>query len=390
MFLNEAKIAGRLMHPNIVQVLDVGEVGGALYLAMEYVRGKDLREIIKKLRATRSIMPLGVTCYIAREVAQALHHAYWSTDMAGNRLAVVHRDVSPHNIILSFDGTVKLLDFGVAMSAVTEQNEQMIVGKWQYMSPEHTTNQQIDHRSDLFSLGVIMYLMLTGNMPFTGSDLKEIVRKIRGGQYMPVRQSAPDIPEGIAALVHSLLSPSPDNRPQTGHDVVAALTEVTRSYGIEGSAANISYFLSEVFSNEQNESGAIEIVRSKAATAKLEDAATRVNSAFSPAEPVGAGTATTIDQSRAPVPPPPPPPSVLAPLATNAPSRSSAPPGVFPTGSFPPNQNRTPPSGVDAASLVRRSQQYLSANAGRLKGKNIVIVGAVALLVLLIYLLARS
>src|SRR6185369_158361 len=93
LFLNEAKIAGRLAHPNIVQVLDVGEVSGALYLAMEYVHGKDLRKTIKKLHQNRAIMPLGESCYIVREVAQALHHAYWSTDMTGKRLSVVHRDV---------------------------------------------------------------------------------------------------------------------------------------------------------------------------------------------------------------------------------------------------------------------------------------------------------
>jgi tRNA A-37 threonylcarbamoyl transferase component Bud32/transcription elongation factor Elf1 len=161
MFLNEAKIAGRLTHPNIVQVLDVGEVGGALYLAMEYVRGKDLRDVIKKLQAQGNMIPLGIACHIVRETAIALHHAYWSTDMSGNMLSVVHRDVSPHNIIMSFEGAVKLLDFGVAMSSVTEQAESMIAGKWNYMSPEHTTNQP-DHRSDLFSLGVILYLLCSG------------------------------------------------------------------------------------------------------------------------------------------------------------------------------------------------------------------------------------
>src|SRR5262249_45656091 len=119
LFLNEAKIAGRLTHPNIVQVLDVGEVGGALYLAMEYVRGRDLGELLKHLHAMGEKLPLGEACFIAREIAQALHHAYWSTDLAGKRLSVVHRDVSPQNIILGYDGTVKLLDFGVAMSSVT-------------------------------------------------------------------------------------------------------------------------------------------------------------------------------------------------------------------------------------------------------------------------------
>jgi eukaryotic-like serine/threonine-protein kinase len=271
MFLNEAKIAGRLMHPNIVQVLDVGEVGGVLYLAMEYVRGKDLRQIIKRLRSGRVTMPLGLACYIVREVAEALQHAYWSTDMTGNRLAVVHRDVSPHNIILGFDGTVKLLDFGVAMSAVTEQAaETMIVGKWLYMSPEHTTQSQIDHRSDLFSLGVIMYLLCTGNMPFSGADPKEIVKKIRAGQFTPLKQCAPDLPDGLAALVARLLSPNPADRPQTGREVVTTLTEITRSYGIESSGANIATFVSEMFEKESNEPSVAEIVRAKRPTDDME------------------------------------------------------------------------------------------------------------------------
>ncbi|MCX5741732.1 MAG: serine/threonine-protein kinase, partial [Proteobacteria bacterium] len=250
MFLNEAKIAGRLMHPNIVQVLDVGEVGGALYLAMEYVNGKDLRDIVKKLRTTRAMMPLGEVCFVVREVAKALHHAYWSMDMAGKRLSVVHRDVSPHNIILSFDGTVKLLDFGVAMSSVTEHDETMVVGKWLYMSPEHTTKQAVDHRSDLFSLGVILYLLCTGNMPFSGTDPKEIVRKIRAGQYKRLQEAAPDLPESLATLIDRLLAPKPEDRPQTGNEVVAALTEFTRSYGFDSSNANVAYFLSQLFASE--------------------------------------------------------------------------------------------------------------------------------------------
>jgi serine/threonine protein kinase/anti-anti-sigma regulatory factor len=262
MFLNEAKIAGRLMHPNIVQVLDVGEVGGALYLAMEYVRGRDLRDIVKKLRATNSMMPLGAALFVVREVAQALHHAYWSTDLAGNQLSVVHRDVSPHNIILSYEGTVKLLDFGVAMSAVTEQAATMIVGKWLYMSSEHTANQKIDHRSDLFSLGVITYLLCSGKMPFSGSDPKEIVRKIRSGQHKPLREHAPDLPEALSQLVSRMLSPNPDERPQTGHEVVATLNEITRSYGFESSATAMANLLANVFPEEPVDTvGVVEIVR---------------------------------------------------------------------------------------------------------------------------------
>jgi serine/threonine protein kinase/ABC-type transporter Mla MlaB component len=250
LFLNEAKIAGRLTHPNIVQVLDVGEVQGALYLAMEYVHGRDLRDVMKQFHRSRTLMPLAEACYIVREVAQALHHAYWSTDMTGKRLAVVHRDVSPHNVILGYDGTVKLLDFGVAMSSVTEHAEVMIVGKWMYMSPETTMNQQIDHRSDLFSLGVILYLLCSGSMPFSGKEPKEIVKKIRAGQYVPLAEIAPNVPAKLASLVGRLLASNPDKRPQRGQEVVVALNEITREYGIESSARHVAELLTSVFPDQ--------------------------------------------------------------------------------------------------------------------------------------------
>ncbi len=249
LFLNEAKIAGRLMHPNIVQVLDVGEVSGALYLAMEYVHGKDLGKVIKRLQQSRAIMPLGEACHVVREVAQALHHAYWSTDLTGKRLSVVHRDISPQNVILSYDGTVKLLDFGVAVSAVTEQAETMIVGKWLYMSPETTQNDQVDHRSDLFSLGVILYLLCSGYMPFTGRDPREIVKKIRAGQYKPLQEIV-SVPERLAQLVGRMLSPNPDDRPQRGQEVASELTELARQYGIESSGPSIAHILKQLFPNE--------------------------------------------------------------------------------------------------------------------------------------------
>jgi len=249
LFLNEAKIAGRLTHPNIVQVLDVGEVQGALYLAMEFVHGKDLGKIIKKLQQTRTIMALGEACHVIREVAQALHHAYWSTDMTGKQLAVVHRDISPQNIILGYDGTVKLLDFGVAVSAVTERAETMVVGKWLYMSPEATANEQVDHRSDLFSLGVILYLLCSGQLPFTGREPREIVKKIRAGQYKPLQEIVA-VPERLAVLVARMLAPHPDDRPQRGQEVAAELADIARQHGIESSGAALVYILNQLFQNE--------------------------------------------------------------------------------------------------------------------------------------------
>ena len=275
MFLNEAKIAGRLMHPNIVQVLDVGEEGGSLYLAMEYVRGKDLREALKKLRANRKTMPLEDAFYIIRQVAQALHHAYWSSDLAGNQLAVVHRDVSPHNVILGFDGTVKLLDFGVAMSAVTENPESMIAGKWAYMSPEHTSSQEVDHRSDLFSLGVMFYLLCTGSMPFSGSDPREIVKKVRAGSYRPLHEAAPQVPEAVSTLVARMLACNPDDRPQTGQEVVASLIEISRIYGLESSSANVANMLAALFANELQEGMGLKDLARAATEEVLDPGATK-------------------------------------------------------------------------------------------------------------------
>jgi serine/threonine protein kinase len=170
--------------------------------------------------------------------------------MAGRRLSIVHRDVSPHNVMLGYDGTVKLLDFGVAMSAVTEHVETIIVGKWLYMSPEATMNGAIDHRSDLFSLGVILYLLCTGSMPFSGPDPKAIVKKIRAGQHKPLEELAPGVPPKLVTLVERLLSPSPTDRPQRGQEVVAELTEIVRQHGLERSSQNIADYLARVLPAE--------------------------------------------------------------------------------------------------------------------------------------------
>lgn len=266
LFLNEAKIAGRLTHPNIVQVLDVGEADGALYIAMEYVNGKDLRAVSRKLQRARRPVPLADACFVVREIANALHHAYWSNDMNGKRLSVVHRDVSPHNVILGFDGTVKLLDFGVATSAVTEHDDGLVVGKWLYMAPEAVSNQPVDHRSDLFSLGVILYLLCSGALPFSGKDPKQITSKIRLAEYQPLQTLAPHVPERLCTLVERLLSANPESRPQRGQEVAAELTDIAREQGLELSGASVVSLLTELYPDEvagtEAEMMVIEIVRS--------------------------------------------------------------------------------------------------------------------------------
>jgi serine/threonine protein kinase len=155
---------------------------------------------------------------------------------------------------------VKLLDFGVAMSSVTEHAETMIVGKWLYMSPETTQNDHVDHRSDLFSLGVILYLLCCGHMPFAGAEPREIVKKIRAGDYAPLQQIVA-VPDRLAHLVARLLAPNPDDRPQRGQEVAAELTEIARQHGIESSAASIAYVLKQLFPAETAGTGAGEPAR---------------------------------------------------------------------------------------------------------------------------------
>jgi serine/threonine protein kinase len=169
--------------------------------------------------------------------------------MTGKRLSVVHRDVSPGNIVVGFDGTVKLLDFGVAMSAVTDHAKKIVVGKWLYMAPEASSDLQVDHRSDIFSLGVVLYLLCTGYMPFTGRDPKEIVKKIRASSYKPIDEIV-EVPPRLAALVARMLSPNPDDRPQRGQDVVTELLEIARQSDAESSSRQLAELVGQMFPDE--------------------------------------------------------------------------------------------------------------------------------------------
>jgi len=242
MFLNEVKLAGRLTHPNIAQVLDVGEVGGSLYVAVEYVNGKTVRDIIDRLEQTNSLMPVAEACYVAREVALALDYAFWSIDMRGQRLGVGHGDVAPHNIMVSYDGTVKVLDFGIAISLGEHED-------LQYVDPESANNAAIDHRSDLFSVGVLLYQLCSGTKPFAGSSYKEIVKRIKSGKCRPLHEVA-TVPARLGALVATMISPNVEERPQRGQDIVAELSDIARRSGFESSAANLARFLMHLFPND--------------------------------------------------------------------------------------------------------------------------------------------
>jgi eukaryotic-like serine/threonine-protein kinase len=203
--------------------------------------------VLGALASCGQLMFLADVCYVVRELARGLEYAYWSADVAGKRHAVVHRDVSMHTVMLGFDGAVKLLDFGLTLSAITEHEHGPIIGKWAYEAPETAVYDHVDHRSDLFSLGVLFYLLCSGLMPFVGAEPKDVVRKIRAGEYARLADIAPQVPQRISALVARLLDPNPDLRPTRAAEVVDELGEVMRIYGLDSSPQRIGDMVAAMF-----------------------------------------------------------------------------------------------------------------------------------------------
>ena len=189
MFVDEAKIAVQLSHSNIAQILELGCVEGAYFIAMEFVEGRDLRFIGKRLRKRQERMPVPVACYLVMQVAEALAFAHEATGRDGQPLSVTHRDLSPHNIMVTHEGGVKAIDFGLAkaMGRATQTRKGILKGKLAYMSPEQSLGQDVDPRSDLFSLGACFYEMLTGERLFMRATQVATVTAVRESTVPPIR-----------------------------------------------------------------------------------------------------------------------------------------------------------------------------------------------------------
>lgn len=210
MFLHEARLAMGLTHPNICAIHEVGEQDGAHYIAMEWVNGVSITQIHKGLfgRGERGL-PMPVAVHIVAQVAAALQHAHAARGPEGQPLRLVHRDVTPDNIMVSFDGTVKLLDFGVAKAATQKQKTQtgLLKGKFAYMAPEQYAGEELDGRADIFSLGACLYEALTGNALFHRSSEFETMGAIVSEEDAPrVSQSLPDIPPRLDSVVARALA----------------------------------------------------------------------------------------------------------------------------------------------------------------------------------------
>jgi eukaryotic-like serine/threonine-protein kinase len=219
-FRNEARAAGTLSHPNIVTIYDAGEDKGVFYIAMELVEGRSLQELLNESR----VIPVDRVLTITRQICLGLDYAH--------QHSVIHRDVKPANIMITADGTVKIMDFGIAKAGGGMTSTGQVLGTPNYMAPEQIKGKALDGRSDLFSVGVIVYEMLTGEKPFVGQNVTTIIYKICNEKPIPPRELDVSIHPGLSAVVTRALSKSPDDRYQTGADLVRDL-ENYKSIGSE-------------------------------------------------------------------------------------------------------------------------------------------------------------
>jgi serine/threonine-protein kinase len=252
MFVREARINAILHHPNIVQVFDFGEVSGTYFLAMEYVRGRDVSAIARRLYERQHPCPAGVAAFIAHEVAEALGYAHAQTAADGTPLNVVHRDVSPSNIICQRAGGVKLLDFGIAQALsepeVEKSGPRMFKGKIAYVAPERIQDKAADGRSDLFSLGVVLWELLANRKLFRAKSDLETLQNVLEMPVPPPSSIRPDVPPELDRVVERALARDPAERYATGYEMAEDLEGVLTSLGYQARA--MPALLRELFGAE--------------------------------------------------------------------------------------------------------------------------------------------
>lgn len=232
MFIREARIVALLNHPSIVHVSDFGNVDGQYFLAMEYLRGYDVLAIIRRLRDMKRSFPIPAATFIAHEVASCLGYAHALTAPDGQLLGIVHRDISPSNIMCLREGGVKLLDFGIASAAsesgVEQTDQGTFKGKLRYIAPERLRNEPFDARADIYSLGVVLWEMLTCRRLFRGTNDAEIWKLILEMQVPTPSSVRTEVPGILDAIALRMLDRDPDKRYQTGQAVADDLEEAVR------------------------------------------------------------------------------------------------------------------------------------------------------------------
>ncbi|HEX4406207.1 MAG TPA: serine/threonine-protein kinase, partial [Polyangia bacterium] len=232
MFVEEAKLSARLAHPNIVQIFELGAVEGEYFISMEYIRGRDLSETMRAIWKTMGPPRPELVAYIGREACRALSYAHSLADERGRPLGMIHRDVSPSNIMMSYEGAVKLLDFGIAKAlgeAPETTKSGTMKGKYAYMAPEQTEGDDVDHRIDIFSCGIVLHEVLTGRRLFKGQNDVLTIERVRRCEVPPPSAQNPMVPPELDAIILKALARDRDKRWATAADMADALDDVVHA-----------------------------------------------------------------------------------------------------------------------------------------------------------------
>ena len=248
MFIAEAKIVASLTHPNIAQIFDLGKIDASYFIAMECVEGRDLRTILSRASDRDTRLGVDLAAIIAAKVGAALEYAHRHRDEEGKELQIVHRDVSPQNILVSSEGEVKLVDFGIARAATkaSHTDSGSLRGKLLYMSPEQAWGKSLDRRSDIFSLGVVFYEVLTGHPLFSGNSEISVLERVREAQFLAPSSLSPAVPIEIEAIVTRALQKNPDERYQDAADMLLDLDTYLRKRPVVG-ASELARFIGELY-----------------------------------------------------------------------------------------------------------------------------------------------
>ncbi len=245
MFVDEAKLAAQLNHNNITHIYDLGKVDAWHYIAMEYVDGKDLRTLLKLGKERGFPLPAELALFIAAKIANALDYAHRRPAPDGSELNLVHRDVSPQNILISDEGDIKLCDFGIAKAAskVSTTMSGALKGKLQYMSPEQAWGKRLDRRSDIFSLGSVLYEMLTGAPLFEGDTDMSVLESVREGEVAPPTSRGVEVPKRVDQIVLKALAKNPQERYQNASEFEKDLHAVLYTYQPSPGPADLAIYM---------------------------------------------------------------------------------------------------------------------------------------------------
>ncbi len=249
MFLDEARITAHLNHPNISRILDLGSDGGTFFIAAEYVHGVDAASLLRTLAASGRHLPTVLSAYVAAEVAAGLDYAHHAVDENQRPLRLIHRDVSPPNLMLSFDGGVKLIDFGVAKVAnrLVRTATGRLKGKAAYMSPEQARGEQVDQRSDLFSLGIVLYELATSGRLFRRKNEVASLKAVLEAPIPPPSSLNPEVDARLEQILLRALERDPARRFQTAGELCAALRDWLAAEGATAAARDLGAFLRLTF-----------------------------------------------------------------------------------------------------------------------------------------------